>query len=160
MSKVTDVEVSAFSECFLLTLNALFFPATKSFTMEELSICGLSLDPKGDRDFFEGFHIQIPTSKHESKILIYNYDADNLMDAGLFGIPQMQSNKDSFLYVLYISTNDEHVITPPPRFRGGVLFSLQRVCLSVCLSVCVCVCVCVRVYVYVYVRTCVHGCDV
>ena len=34
----------------------------------------------------------------------------------------------------------------PPRNRGGVIFSLQFVCVSVCLSVCVCVCVCVRLF--------------
>ena len=28
----------------------------------------------------------------------------------------------------------------PPRNRGGVIFSLQFVCVSVCLCVCVCVC--------------------
>ena len=29
----------------------------------------------------------------------------------------------------------------PPRNRGGVIFSLQFVCVCVCLSVCLCVCV-------------------
>ena len=30
----------------------------------------------------------------------------------------------------------KHVIVTPPRNRGGVIFSLQFVCVSVCLSVC------------------------
>ena len=34
----------------------------------------------------------------------------------------------------------------PPRNRGGVIFSLQFVCVSVCLCVCVCVCLCVRLF--------------
>ena len=35
----------------------------------------------------------------------------------------------------------------PPRNRGGVIFSLQFVCVSVCLCVCVSVCLCVCVSV-------------
>ena len=38
--------------------------------------------------------------------------------------------------------NGTQLITPP-RNRGGVIFSLQLVCLSVCVCGCVCVCVCV-----------------
>ena len=33
----------------------------------------------------------------------------------------------------------QHIITPP-RNRGGVIFSLQFVCVCVCVSVCLCVC--------------------
>ena len=38
------------------------------------------------------------------------------------------------------------IIITSPRNRGGVIFSLQFVCVSVCLSVCVCVCVCVQLF--------------
>ena len=36
---------------------------------------------------------------------------------------------------------DKIYLFTPPRNRGGVIFSLQFVCVSVCLCVCVCVCV-------------------
>ena len=35
------------------------------------------------------------------------------------------------------------IFVTPPRNRGGVIFSLQSVCVSVCLCVCVCLSVCV-----------------
>ena len=38
-------------------------------------------------------------------------------------------------YVFLIFAQDDLVFTPP-RNRGGVIFSLQFVCVSVCLSVC------------------------
>ena len=47
----------------------------------------------------------------------------------------------------------KYPLITPPRNRGGVIFSLQFVCVcvslcvSVCLGVCVCVCVCVFVCV-------------
>ena len=36
------------------------------------------------------------------------------------------------------------IFITPPRHRGGVIFSLQFVCVSICLCVCLSVCVCVR----------------
>ena len=46
-------------------------------------------------------------------------------------------------FIAFYGTNQakKNYITPP-RNRGGVIFSLQFVCVSVCVLVCVCVCVC------------------
>ena len=53
------------------------------------------------------------------------------------------SRSNDLKYVIYIfRVFIQKRIFTPPRNRGGVIFSLQFVCVSVC--VCVCVCVCVR----------------
>ena len=69
------------------------------------------------------------------KVLTWTYEIEPIIGVGLmnstFGLLKAKS-----------------IIFTPPRNRGGVIFSLQFVCVSVCvcvcLSVCLSVCLCVR----------------
>ena len=48
-------------------------------------------------------------------------------------------NCASASFVLQFSSYEHWVFFTPPRNRGGIMFSLQFVCVSVCLVVCLCV---------------------